>query len=68
MGEAELLFPIEVSATFTATVEIDVAVPQEAENRYTSGSSYNTLVLKPKEINILLQRYFFIHVYCCYSQ
>lgn len=65
--EEELLFTIGGSATFIATMEIDVTVPQEAENRYTSRSNYITLGIKPKEINILLHRYFFIHVYCCYS-
>lgn len=31
-----MLFTIEGSATFIATMEIDVAVPQEDDNRYTS--------------------------------
>ena len=48
----------------TATTEINMPVPQEIGNRFTSRSSDTTLEHSPKRFSILPQGHLFNHIHC----
>lgn len=57
-------YPLQMEMqTYTTTVEISAAVPQEAGNRATSRSSYTTPGYISKGYFILLQRHLLKHVH-----
>lgn len=68
MKEKKAHFPPLVGIqTYTPTVEMSVASPQEAENQCTSISSYTKLGNKPKGLWTILYQYLLIHVHGCSS-